>query len=786
MKHLKKIIAIIVVGLAIPSGLLFLSSVGAFDFFELKLLDMRFRFLNKGITPSQDIIMIDIDEYSLKEVGRWPWNRDVYYPVLNYLNARKAEGKGPKAIFFDIFYTEPTNPDTQLNSITSNYEKLYSEIIEPKKPVLGDKFGPLQEHLNFLKEKKKEKDHDATFIQGNAEFKDVYHNMQLMYNFDGKTGKPDPVKKLPEDYVKKFSYDIQDLSNGLYKYPPANYYERPIDGLWQATKGITIPTIKSDIDGIYRKSSPVFKYDEKHYLSFAVQAYLEKKGLKPSDVKISKDGNLQIGDQTVPLYDSLFNLYFYTKPFIREAFAWSWHQGKKLLLGDFGENPEQFMKDMEAYDDKIIIIGTSASATYDIKPNPIEPSAPGALLHATFISNLLQGDFIKYTPFWVTVVTMLIITLLSSFLIIYFANFVTLIVIPAGVFILFSGSACLLFKYFDLAMNISAPFVGIIFSVIGSYAYFSFTEGKDKKFLKAAFGNYISPELIEMMHTSGQAPKLGGDVGIRTAYFTDIASFSSFSEKLSAPQLVELLNEYLTAMTDILLAEEGTLDKYEGDAIIAFFGAPMPMEDHAIRACRVAVEMQDKLLELREKWTSEGDKWPKIVHNMRMRIGVNSGEIVTGNMGSKTRMNYTMMGDSVNLAARLEEAAKQYGIFTQISHFTRDLIGDHFELRELDTMRVVGKSEPVTTYDVLGMTGKTAEHILKLKESFAAALELYKNQKWDDAIAKFEATVALEHQRFPGLEDKPNPSLIYIERCKQYKENPPGEDWDGVYTLTSK
>lgn len=213
----------------------------------------------------------------------------------------------------------------------------------------------------------------------------------------------------------------------------------------------------------------------------------------------------------------------------------------------------------------------------------------------------------------------------------------------------------------------------------------------------------------------------------------------------------------------------------------------MSLPDHAIRACVVAVRMQSTLLQLREKWVREGDKWPEIVKQMRMRIGINSGEIVTGNMGSRDRMNYTMMGDSVNLAARLEEAAKQYGIFTHISHFTVELIGDNFILRELDTIRVVGKSEPVTTFDLMGIKGHTSDLLIQLRDRFHEGLALYKNQQWDAAIATFQQSLELEWQRYPDLKDKKtNPSLVYIERCQAFKDNPPPENWDGVYTLTSK
>jgi adenylate cyclase len=286
---------------------------------------------------------------------------------------------------------------------------------------------------------------------------------------------------------------------------------------------------------------------------------------------------------------------------------------------------------------------------------------------------------------------------------------------------------------------------------------------------------------------------------------------------LTAVQLVELLNEYLTAMTDILLGDMGTLDKYEGDAIIAFIGAPMNVPDHGMRACRIAVAMQDKLLELRKKWEDEkqvageperntkglpaeewapGDKWPKVVHAMRMRIGVNSGEMVVGNMGSTMRMNYTMMGDAVNLAARLEAGAKQYGVFSMVSMFTMDLeypgpdgrplrVADAVEARFIDNIQVVGKNEPVKVYELVAMKGGLTEAERELFQRFEAAMALYLDQRWDEASEAFGR--ADEVERFP--DNKLTPSRVFMDRCRAYKENPPvepGQAWDGVYRMTKK
>ena len=341
------------------------------------------------------------------------------------------------------------------------------------------------------------------------------------------------------------------------------------------------------------------------------------------------------------------------------------------------------------------------------------------------------------------------------------------------------------------------------------------TEERNRKFLQNTFSQYISPELIDIMYNSKVQPQLGGESGIFTAFFTDIQGFSTFSEKLTATQVVELLNEYLTAMTDILLEEQGTLDKYEGDAIIAFFGAPLKTKEHAFYACRAAIRMQDKLEDLKAKWRQErstenrnvkslpdeewapGDKWPKIVHDMRMRIGINVGEIVVGNMGSKTRMNYTMMGDPVNLAARLESGAKQYGVYTLVSHFTAEHEFEHgglqrkvrmdemIEVRFIDKITVVGKSEPVKVYEVISLKNDLSPREKILLPLFAEAMKLYQEMKWDEALAKFEE--ALEYERFP--DGKTTPCEVFIERCKIFKETPPvaeGEEWDGVFRLASK
>ena len=324
---------------------------------------------------------------------------------------------------------------------------------------------------------------------------------------------------------------------------------------------------------------------------------------------------------------------------------------------------------------------------------------------------------------------------------------------------------------------------------------------EEKQLVTDTFKRFMSPKRIDKMLETGNIPQIGGEEeSVVTAFFTDIQGFSTFSEKIGSPsKLVELLNEYLSAMTDILIIKnEGTLDKYEGDAIIAFFESSEDLElpHQAKRACDTALDMQNELLVLRKKWQSEGDKWPRIVHEMHMRIGINTGFIVTGYMGSNTQMNYTMMGDEVNLAARLESAAKQYGAYIHVSQNTmKELVNlgvdSSYIYRSLDIIRVVGKDEPVETFELLAYANDDNAMILtKLCTLWDQARAAYLDMEWDKAIELFTQCLDFEPHhpdRDPG--SKSCPSQVYIKRCEAYKQNPPahaGEKWDGIFTATEK
>jgi len=440
---------------------------------------------------------------------------------------------------------------------------------------------------------------------------------------------------------------------------------------------------------------------------------------------------------------------------------------------------------------KIFILGSAAPALFDFVTAPHEENYPGVLTHATILQNILNDDFLVTLQERYQQIIVVLLALVCLLVGLYVKSYISI----ALSFVLMGGYLGIAYHYFEQGLYLGASkqiFVILFTNIIALIIQFYF-ETKEKRFLGNAFKQYISPELIDEMVNNEIMPTLGGSKSNITAYFTDIASFSTFSEKIGDPsKLVELLNEYLTAMTDTLLENKGTLDKYEGDAIIAFFGAPMPLPNHAQNACDSAVDMQTKLMALRKKWAGEGNKWPKVVHDMHMRIGINSGDIVTGNMGSTMRKNYTMMGDAVNLAARLESAAKQYGAYIQISEDTQKHLDEgRFIYRSLDTIRVIGKSQPVKTFELLAKPGCENEvQLHKLVEIWEQARTAYLAMDWDRAEKLFTECLDYEPHhpdRDPG--SKTTPSHVYIKRCEAYKVNPPvaqGETWDGVFTATEK
>ena len=485
---------------------------------------------------------------------------------------------------------------------------------------------------------------------------------------------------------------------------------------------------------------------------------------------------------------------------------------------------------------KIVILGVAIEVLHDVKSTPfynymdLSQLTPGMETHANAIQTILHENYIKVfggktTRYMVEgapypMVNFLLIFCLCTLAYILLTK-IELHPIVAGIIIFSEGLVYYAFamgmfandnwwfwkstvasllpgglheKYYDqlqvvlpgpgesYMMPIVAPLAGLVLTYASNIIFQFLHEQQDKKFLRETFGTYIAPKVLDKMYEEKQAPKLGGVEGHHTAFFSDIQNFSTFSEALEPTRMVALMNEYLTVMSQVILDNEGTLDKYIGDAIVAFYGAPAPVENHEKKSCTTALLMEDALEDLRQKWRREND-WPDIVYSMQHRIGLNCGKMVTGNMGSEMRMNYTMMGDTVNLAARLESSAKQYGVYNFVGENIYEETKDEFIFRFLDFVQVKGKNIPVKVYELVSAKDNADNHTVNLIKVFEEGLDHYYQQQWDKALAHFKKAEGME-DHFTSRNT--TPSAVFIERCTMFKDNPPGKDWDGVWTMTSK
>ena len=435
--------------------------------------------------------------------------------------------------------------------------------------------------------------------------------------------------------------------------------------------------------------------------------------------------------------------------------------------------------------DKIVLIGQVASGLTDIGPSPLEGKSAKVMVHLNALDNILKSDYRHDIPLAPVLGAFLALGLLASWLLDRKGYRLYAISLPLAVVALIGvATACL------ITTSAMVPLVlplGALALQQGAFTTLKIREEQARRDrIRGMFATYVAPALVDRMVQSGEEPRLGGVEEEITAYFSDIESFSSFSEKLSPTRLVELMNEYLSACTDIVQAEGGTLDKFIGDAVVAMYGAPLTLPHHGHRAVIAALRVHRRCDELRAKWRAEQAEkgWPDIVTNLQTRIGLNVGRAVVGNMGSHTRFNYTMMGDTVNLAARMESGAKAYGVYTMVTEtvveVSRLADPDAVLFRPLDRIVVKGRSLPVSIFEAVALREDVTDRMREAVAIFSEGLQKYWAQDWDGARTCFERSLPLEPHT------KNNPSLVLLERVAFMQAHPPGPDWDGVWRMTSK
>lgn len=721
-----------------------------FEFFalpELKAYDFKVRL--RGTRPvSGQVAIVAVDEKSLTEQGRWPWPRARLGKLVD-----KLTEAGVASIGFDILFREP---QTQVEIKTIKEKIKGKDLSKTKASELIKLF---EEAANS----------DLVFADSLAN-----SNRAVLGFFTDPTGESPLGKKVStldqntKDLLQFFEYSV---ITGQYDPDNVNndLYFRPINGI-----GISIFDIASsansggfvsflpELDGVVRSIPLVQRIHPYLFPPLSLQlihaAYPEV--LLAVNVGESGIDQIQVGDGVVPtneLGDYLINWY-------GPGYTFDHYSATDILNGRI--SPEELQG-------KIIIVGATAAAIFDLHTTPFGTLYPGVEAHANVIENIIMGDFLEKPQWFGLLDTAMILGtgIVLSVASLYFKALVMAVITLVGIGA-YVYTDFYLFKNAGLWVSTVYPVLTQIFVYFGITLYRFTFEEREKRFIKGAFSQYLAPAVVNQLVGDPKLLKLGGERKVLTAFFSDVAGFSTISEKLSPEDLVLLLNEYLSEMTDIIMKYEGTVDKFEGDAIIAFFGAPIPQEDHARRACLATLDMQKRLSEMRQVWKKQGK------HELFMRIGLNTGPMVVGNMGSKTRMDYTMMGDSVNLAARLEGVNKQYGTYDMFSEFTYEQVKDDVEVRELDLIRVVGKSEPVRIYQLLCRKGELDEETSKIIDIYAKGLEQYRNQEWDNALDSFGAVLELS--------EKDGPSLTFFERCLLFQKEPPPADWDGVFSMKTK
>jgi len=732
------------------------------DGYEFQSYDARMRAGVAGVEEASidTVVIIDIEQQSTLPVEEGGLGRYFNWPQAYHGQLIDVVTSGePAALLFDIIF-DPEN--------TFNFDLVNA---------LNSDNVPNDEYLSDVTNQFLVSNDPTRFVYSTYESQKAYHalvfeqedSLNFLYKMDSELegyDRPDHIIQLPESQAEQL--------------PKADRMGNTFPDLLQASVRTGSANFPQDSDGIIRRSPTAiwFEGPDHVYPSLTMAAAMDILGVPNDGFDYNFEKRiLTLRDTTgtvvreIPIDEKgrmYVNYYGYYKTFYYLPYMYCM-------------DPE--MLDPSYWKGKVALVGASLPGLMDLRNTPVQETFAGVEVHANVIHSILQNEFVSITDETTNLWSIIFICVLLGLLVSIPSKPLYTLPVPLVAIVVW-----VIFTYNEylttlIMWEIVRPSISIGGTYLGIFLYNFLVVEKDKRFLKNTFSTYISPELIDQMYDNKEEPSLGGEEGYHTAFFTDIQSFSAFSEKLTASDLVELLNDYLTEMTDILLENKGTLDKYIGDAIVAFYGAPAPVDDHEYWACLTAVKMQERLAELREKWQGEGDRWPEIVHHMQNRIGVNTGSMVTGNMGSTMRMNYTMMGDTVNLAARLEASAKQYGIYIQVADDSYKACKDKFIWRDLDYVIVMGKSEPAQVFELISEAGKMPAGYDKLLPAYHEAVKLYRNQDWKKAIEAFKASDELEDM-FPGR--KTNPSRIYIPRCEHYRDNPPGDDWDGSWALTKK
>jgi adenylate cyclase len=691
---------------------------GAFARLEWMLLDKRMVFYTTTTEISAQVATVMIDESSLAdmnaEFGRFPWPRRVYGDFLEFF----ALG-GAKAVVFDLLLTEDDNATPE------------------------------------------QRRSDQALVEASQAYGLAYQAAQIIVDREDEVQDKSLNRPLPTEFSQRFAVVGRGYRQGLH-----NNFALPFSGLYQAAKGVGVVGMDPDGDGVYRRLRLFREYHGQLFPALAVAPLLEQL-LGPAPV-IFATNQLTLGPARIPV-DGHEN--YLVKPYgVNHEYSASGILAslKSINAGEIANlliSPEEFAG-------KVVFIGASAVGLEDIKTTPISTKTPGVLIHAWAAANIIDRDFLRPVSRQLTGGLILLLALLTGATIFRAGNFTY----RAGLPLLY-GAGFFWWGFSRFGQNVvyelAPPLAAVAGTYLVSFAYLSFTEGREKRKVRKIFSRYVSPEIMTELLDRHEEVSLGevGKTQEMTVLFSDIRGFTAIAETLSAPQLVDLLNCHFSHMTEVVFNRRGTLDKFIGDAMMAFWGAPLMVEDHAGLAVLAALEMGEELAAVNRELRDRG--YPEI----DIGIGINSGELVLGNIGSARKMDYTVIGDNVNLASRLEGLTKFYGFPIIISEFTLARMLVKIPAMLVDLVRVKGKQEPIRIYAPLAGAAPpiaVAEKCRREEVLARQAFALYQARKWREAARVYNE---LPYPYFAG---------VLSRRCLALAAAPPPGDWDGAFNLQTK
>jgi adenylate cyclase len=718
--------------------------------------------------PSGRVVIVAIDERSVREEGLWPWSRAKMARLVD----RLAAG-GVTAVGFDVIWSEQDELGRRLARMAA--------LAKPLREAVG---GPATARLREIwtaaggAEPEVAADVDPT--EQLADAIERARNVTVGFMF---LGARDAAGAGPQAAVEKLRFfetaPVHVIADG--KLAPAS--ERilvltrfpgvvpPVDEVLAVADSGGFFTVHPDPDGVIRRYRTVASAGGRTFAALGVAVLARaagKAGVPAPVVPVGADGapetlqQVRIGDAFVLDVDDFGRVPLNYHGSYRAFPSWS---ATDVLHGRI---PAADMKG------KIAVVGTTAAGTWDQRVTPFDDIAPGVITHATFVENALRGELMQRTGA-VFVLEIVLMLALSAGLAWAFARVSSFAALPALLLAagLWTALAVVALRRWNVVLALGMPLAQMLSMFLVATSYRFFSEEREKRRARETFSRFLAPKIVEDVLARGGSVQLGGEKRALTVLFSDIRGFTSISEQLDPHVLLELLNEYLTPMTDIVVSgNQGTLDKYIGDAIMAFWGAPREQPDHALRACRAALAMIERLGSLREAWRARG------LPEIDVGVGINTGPMSVGFVGSQDRFyNYTVLGDAVNLASRLEGANKEYGTRVILGAATYAEVKEAVVVRELDLVRVKGKREPVHIYELLALAPATPE-LAAFVERFRWGLSAYAAQRWDEAIARFR-----EADELRGGDPT---SRKYVERCEEMKREPPGPEWDGVFQMKTK